>query len=114
MQTAVYRLVQECCHNIAKHAGASRVNLSLGASDKWLELRVTDNGAGFDVEAALRKPECFGLAGMRERAGILGGSLEIKSRRGRGTSVVARLPRPRASMKTAEREDGKDTSDVDG
>lgn len=98
----VYRLVQECCHNIAKHSGASRVNLSLRPTDSHLELSIADNGAGFDVHAALRKPDSFGLAGMRERVALLGGEFEVRSRQGRGSVVSARLPLP-ARAATAQR-----------
>ena len=92
VQIAIYRLAQECCRNVVRHSGASRVKLSLASSDGWLELSVTDNGGGFDVETALRKPDSFGLAGMRERVVQMGGALEIQSRRGRGARVTARLP----------------------
>jgi signal transduction histidine kinase len=93
----VYRLAQECCQNAARHSGASRVNLSLRLTDSGLELSVADNGAGFDVPAALAKPDSFGLAGMRERVALLGGDFEVRSRPGRGAVVTARLPlRPAA------------------
>ena len=90
--TVVYRLVQECCQNVVKHSGASHVNLSLRPSDSFLELSIADNGSGFDVHAALKKPDSFGLAGMRERVGLLGGQFEVRSRPGRGSAVAARLP----------------------
>ena len=94
IETVIYRLAQECCHNIARHARARRVNLSLDASDRWLELRVGDDGLGFDVETALRKRDSFGLAGMRERVTLMGGGLEIASQPGRGATITARLPLP--------------------
>ena len=92
VQTVLYRLSQECLQNVARHSGATQVKLSLASSDNWLELRVADNGAGFDVKAALRKPESFGLAGMRERVAQLGGAFDLRSRRGHGSEVIARLP----------------------
>lgn len=88
----IYRVAQECCHNIAKHSKASRVNLSLTTSDSHLELSVADNGTGFDLRKALAKPDSFGLAGMRERVSLLGGTLEVRSRPGRGTGITARVP----------------------
>jgi signal transduction histidine kinase len=87
-----YRLVQECCNNIAKHSSASTVNLHLGSTDSTLELRVDDDGVGFDVEAALAKRNSFGLSGMRERVVLLGGSFQIRSRPGRGTRIHVVLP----------------------
>jgi two-component system sensor histidine kinase NreB len=92
VQTVVYRLAQECYQNAVRHSGASHVNLSLATADHWLELTIADDGAGFDVAAALRKPDSFGLAGMRERVALMGGTLELHSRPGHGTRVTARLP----------------------
>ena len=51
----VYRLVQECCNNIAKHSGASNVNISVSSADGWVSLAVEDNGVGFRVEEALAR-----------------------------------------------------------
>jgi signal transduction histidine kinase len=90
VQEVVYRVAQEALQNVAKHASATEVNLSLISTDKRVRLCVTDNGAGFAVETA--RPTGFGLRGMRERAGLLGGTLEIRSAPGKGTSVTLRLP----------------------
>jgi signal transduction histidine kinase len=92
VQEVVYRVAQECLQNTAKHARASTVNLSLEITDRWVRLRVADNGAGFLVETAGNRTMSFGLAGMRERAGLLGGTLTTRSAPGRGTSIVLRLP----------------------
>ena len=75
----VYRLVQECCNNIAKHSGASNVNISVSSADGWVRLAVEDNGVGFRVEEALARKDSFGLSGMRERVALLGGRFEIRS-----------------------------------
>lgn len=75
----VYRLVQECCNNIAKHSGASSVNLSVSSADGWVRLAVEDNGVGFKVAEALARKDSFGLSGMRERVALLGGRFEIRS-----------------------------------
>jgi signal transduction histidine kinase len=88
----VYRVAQESLHNIAKHSSATRVNLSLQASDKHLRLCVRDNGAGFNVDKAWSKPASFGLSGMRERAGLLGGSLAVRTAPGKGTQIILDLP----------------------
>jgi signal transduction histidine kinase len=88
----VYRLAQECLNNVAKHARASHINLRMVSTDRWLMLDVADDGAGFDVEAALRKQDSFGLPGMKERVALLGGSLEIQSTPGSGTRISAKLP----------------------
>jgi signal transduction histidine kinase len=75
----VYRLVQECCNNIAKHSGASSVNISVSSADGWVRLAVEDNGVGFNVEEALARKDSFGLSGMRERVALLGGRFEVQS-----------------------------------
>ncbi len=75
----VYRLVQECCNNIAKHSAASSVNISVSSADGWVRLAVEDNGVGFRVEEALARKDSFGLSGMRERVALLGGRFEIRS-----------------------------------
>ncbi len=90
--SAMYRLVQECLNNIAKHSGASRVNISLNSVDRELRLRVEDNGVGFREEETLSKRDSFGLAGMRQRVALLGGKFDLDSRPGRGTRVLVSLP----------------------
>jgi signal transduction histidine kinase len=94
VQEVIYRVAQESLQNIAKHAHATEVHVSLEATDKSIRLRVTDNGAGFAVEAASGRPMSFGLAGMRERAELLGGTLGIRSAPGKGAAVTLRLPVP--------------------
>lgn len=91
-ETAVFRLAQECFQNIAKHAQASTVNLSLHSTDGILRLNVEDDGVGFDVKAALDKRSSYGLVGMRERVALLGGKLEIRSRLRHGTRISVELP----------------------
>ena len=88
----IYRVAQEALQNIAKHSQATFVNLSLRAADKTIRLKVSDNGAGFDPEAAKAKPMSFGMAGMRERAALLGGTLAVASSPAGGTTVVLQLP----------------------
>jgi signal transduction histidine kinase len=93
-ETVLYRLVQECCNNIARHSAASDVNISIRTADGEVKLRVEDNGVGFKIEEALAKRGSFGLAGMRERVALLGGDCEIRSGPGQGTSIWIRLPIP--------------------
>jgi signal transduction histidine kinase len=99
----VYRLIQECFNNIAKHSAATTVNISLSTADRSLRLEIDDNGAGFQIDAALAKQNSFGLAGMRERVALLGGRFELESRQaGRvpkaqsGTRICIQLPVPPA------------------
>jgi signal transduction histidine kinase len=88
LETAAYRLVQEALTNVAKHAGARRVIVTVSESEEQLSIEVSDDGAGFDPETA---GQGFGLAGMRERVSLAGGTLSIDSGE-HGTSIAARLP----------------------
>jgi signal transduction histidine kinase len=94
IEVLVYRLLQECTSNIARHSTASAVNIFLNAADGRLRLAIHDDGAGFRVEEASGKPGAFGLAGMRERVALAGGSFGIQSQPGKGTRVEVELPAP--------------------
>ncbi|MEJ6023579.1 PAS domain-containing sensor histidine kinase [Ramlibacter sp. PS4R-6] len=89
--TAVFRIVQESLANVAKHAQARRVTVSVMPVERGLRLVVQDDGAGFDTGAA-RKPGSLGLAGLRERAQLLKGTVAVQSRPGQGTTVEAFIP----------------------
>lgn len=89
LEIAVYRLIQEAVNNAIKHAGASRVEISVADGDGVLRTRISDDGAGFDPAQA---DGGFGLTGMRERAALLGGRVVIDSAPGRGTVIEAELP----------------------
>ncbi len=89
--TAAYRITQEALTNVARHAFATRVRIDLQIKAGVLTLSVVDNGRGFHPEK-LEEAHCLGLAGMRERASLLGGSLEMQSKPGKGTRVYFRLP----------------------
>ncbi|HEX8998678.1 MAG TPA: ATP-binding protein, partial [Blastocatellia bacterium] len=89
---AAYRIVQEALTNVARHAGVDEVKVNVSADAENLFVQVTDQGRGFDPQGALSAGESSGLAGMRERAQLLGGKLIINSAAGEGTSVNALLP----------------------
>ena len=88
VETALYRIIQEALTNAVKHAGATRVAVEAHDADGTLRLSVTDDGRGFDPAAP---GAGFGLAGMRERVLLLGGSLDVDSGPA-GTRVEATLP----------------------
>jgi signal transduction histidine kinase len=94
VETALYRVVQEALTNAAKHAGAGRVAVVVGRRAGVAVAVVEDDGGGFDPDGT-RPPgrrAGLGLAGMRERVGLLGGTVEVESQPGQGTTVFARIP----------------------
>jgi signal transduction histidine kinase len=95
IETACFRIVQEALSNVARHAGARHIDVTLTAQDSALEVIVSDDGVGFDVEAPRTG---LGLMGMSERADFAGGRLDIESAPGAGTSLRVRFPLPRDMM----------------
>lgn len=93
--TALFRIVQEAVSNVAQHSAAASVRVSLEFGRKEILARVEDDGGGFDP-ASLRQPQesgrGLGLLGMRERAELFGGGVEIESTPGAGTSIRVRMP----------------------
>ncbi len=88
-----YRIAQEALSNVSRHAKATRVEVTLDQQERWLVLRVRDDGEGFSLEDALRpRPGHLGLSSIRERAELTGGSLHVESVPGTGTVVEVRLP----------------------
>ncbi|MFN7986625.1 MAG: PAS domain-containing protein [Thermoanaerobaculia bacterium] len=87
----LFRVAQEALRNVARHAGASAVTVSLRRGDGGLLLAVRDDGAGFDP-AAQRERRSLGLASMRERVELVGGTLRVDSVPGEGTAISAWVP----------------------
>lgn len=87
----LYRVVQAALRNVARHAKASAVDVSLRRLDRGLQIAVTDDGVGFDPAASRNQPS-VGHVSMRERVHLLEGELEIESAPGRGTTVLAWVP----------------------
>lgn len=93
IETALYRCVQESLTNIARHAGASRVDVTIGTtSENELIVKVIDDGIGFNHKALSTSPDHIGLTGMRERVKLLGGRFSIDSEPGQGTAVCIAVP----------------------
>jgi two-component system sensor histidine kinase UhpB len=89
-QTVVYRVAQEALTNAAQHARPGRIDVELSVGEGGVELRVRDDGDGFDPLAT--PAGGLGLDGMAERARLAGGALELRSERGAGTELTLRLP----------------------
>lgn len=95
VETSVFRIAQEAITNVVRHAQASEVQLSLNFTPQHLALTVADNGCGFDPDSILKAGndvQHIGLMGIRERAELLGGRLEINTRPGAGTTVRVEIP----------------------
>jgi PAS domain S-box-containing protein len=95
IELAMFRIAQETLNNIRKHAQASAVNIIVQLTSNNLKMSITDNGKGFSTSRLtgdLAKEGKLGVLGMEERARLIGGTLQIKSEHGRGTTVIARAP----------------------
>lgn len=109
LETTIYRVAQEALTNILKHATgselpedkrATRVSIVVQRMDGGVLAIIEDNGPGFDVEATLSRPpgqRRLGIFGMQERARLVGGTLDVESDLGKGTTVYLRLPLPPAA-----------------
>lgn len=98
-----YRVIQEALSNVAKHAGASKVEVTIARQDDAIVATVEDNGQGFWPDAdVLPTGQGLGLLGMRERLALVGGDLEIDTHPGAGTRIRATAPLPVKRMKRGE------------
>ena len=97
--TAVFRIVQESLTNVGKHAKASNVEVVIGEDPEGIIVAVRDDGVGFAIDGP-RKPQSYGLLGVRERAYLLGGQTRIVSAPGKGTEIEVRLPHAAALSPT--------------
>lgn len=95
IETALYRIVQEALTNIAKHAKATHITIDLVEEGHQALAHIEDNGRGFEAATLLKTPtneRGLGLVGMRERAALLDGSVEIASTKGQGTTIDVTIP----------------------
>ena len=101
IEAAVYRLIQGALSNVVKHAAATHVVVSLadGDEDECVTVEIRDDGRGFDPGEV---GSGFGLIGMRERMALIHGTLEVRSCRGEGTRIVARIPVKRRELLDSE------------
>ena len=102
IESGVYRIVQEALANVAKHSGAKHASVVVERRDGNVVAVVEDDGKGFDVAAVERRAAApqrdgtsmLGLLGVRERAALLGGTVELESKAGKGTTLFVRIPIP--------------------
>ena len=93
IETAIYRVVQESLHNVAKHAQAENVNIQMEREGETLKLVIEDDGTGIRAVTNSLRPS-FGMAGMQERIATLGGKMNVVSRKGEGTKISITVPLP--------------------
>jgi signal transduction histidine kinase len=91
LETAIYRVVQEALHNVAKHANASTVTIDMKRDGDWVRLLIEDDGVGISSQPTPLR-QTFGMAGMRERIGNLGGKMKVTSPPGKGTRIEVSAP----------------------
>jgi len=97
LSTVIFRIVQEGLTNIMRHAGASRVAIRLQANNGQIELTIADNGRGIP-KRALTQPTSYGLLGLRDRASLCGGNVNIASEIGRGVTITVTFPYPQEEL----------------
>jgi signal transduction histidine kinase len=97
VEKGLLRIAQEALGNALRHSGAQHVTLRLAARDSLVALRVADDGRGFDPEEAATRSRRLGLTSMRERAEALGGTLQIESTQGEGTTIEVEVKLGRAN-----------------
>jgi signal transduction histidine kinase len=93
IETAFYRVVQEALHNVAKHSQAKSVNIQMSRDNDKVTLLVEDDGVGITRQQGSKSErQSFGLAGIKERIGMLGGKVQVSSAKGKGTRIEVTVP----------------------
>jgi signal transduction histidine kinase len=110
VKTTLFRVVQEALTNVVKHAKASHVQVHLAYNERVVVAEIVDDGRGFDPQRLNGTSRSFGLLGMRERASLLGGRLEVHSQPGEGTQVQVVIPFP----ESVEQIENEHTDSVSG
>jgi signal transduction histidine kinase len=105
VETALYRIVQEALHNVAKHAQARNVNIQMTREAEVVRLVVEDDGVGIFPKANFRG-NSFGLAGIKERVSMLGGDVRVVSLKGKGTRIEVTVPAPERAPLDAHEDAG--------
>ena len=102
-ELVLFRIVQESLRNVAKHANAQHVDVTVAFDGHEVTATIQDDGSGFDAPdapAAYAQAGHFGLMGMQERAQLFGGNVYVKSERGKGTKVIAYVPVQKLEIKS--------------
>ncbi|EST54471.1 histidine kinase [Brevibacillus panacihumi W25] len=99
VETALYRILQEAMTNTAKYAQATKLGIVFEDREKEIVLTIVDDGIGFDVGQAMKEGKGLGLFGMKERAQLLGGTVDIRSAPDEGATLIVRIPLPKEGTK---------------
>jgi signal transduction histidine kinase len=91
-EQAIYRVVQEALHNVAKHAHAKNVTVQVERADELVQVVVEDDGVGIQSHSSNSRDHSFGLAGIKERVAMLGGTSRVISTKGKGTRIEISVP----------------------
>jgi signal transduction histidine kinase len=104
IRTALYRVAQEALTNVARHAHATRVDISIRETAGGISMRIEDDGSGFDVagKTCAKTHNRLGLVGMRERIEMVGGVFSLTSAPGRPTTVQVEIPAGKPVMAAVE------------
>ncbi len=96
IRLTLFRVIQEACNNIIKHANATLIILDIQYEDNYVKVVIEDNGSGFEKEkiqpVSANQTANFGLSIMRERTSLLSGTLDIQTEKGKGTKVIVSIP----------------------
>ncbi len=96
IRLTLFRIIQETCNNVMKHANASLIDIIIKYEEKRIQVTIKDDGIGFDTKKSRKptaeQPSSFGLSIMKERISLLSGLLEIKSEKGKGSAVTITVP----------------------
>lgn len=96
LEIAIFRIIQEGLNNVYKHSKASNVNIMIENTEKRINMTISDNGIGFNIEDGIKMVDIttggYGLISMRERVEMLGGEITIRSSRGNGTRIFLYIP----------------------
>ncbi len=111
VEAAFYRVVQEALHNVAKHANATTVNIEMRREGDQVRLSIDDDGVGIGASPPSSR-QTFGMAGMRERIGNIGGKVKVSSARGKGTRIEVNAPVSSNGVTAGKRSAGGGTDAV--
>ena len=87
----IYRIIQECVSNAVQHSGGNKIEVSLKGKDDVFQIKIRDNGVGFDQREVGKKDRHFGLTVVKERVFLLNGKIEMDTKE--GTSIFIEIPK---------------------